>query len=210
MSSSSSKQTANTAVSLAVPQGTVTRGGGGAGSTGPTGPTGPSGGPTGATGTTGPTGSTGATGPTGGFVAQLFATNSSVQSVASGVSAPGNVVTNWTSLVDTAGAFVASTGQYTVPANGIYYVGVQLQIGAAIGAGSCTVSVVKSAGTAVEFSGYTVIPSGSVTGLTVQAGGIVLLTAGSIIEIYISQLSTGTFSLTSFSNLNYLSIFRVA
>ena len=68
MSSSSTKQVANTAVALAVPQGTIARGGGSTGSTGATGPTGATGatGPT-APGPTGPTGSgaTGATGPTG-------------------------------------------------------------------------------------------------------------------------------------------------
>jgi hypothetical protein len=257
MSSSQAKQVANSAVAVAVPQGTVTRGGGtgGAGSTGPTGPTGPTGagatgptgptgpgagatgptgpiGPTGpgagATGATGPTGSTGPTGPTGtgatgptgagstgptgpagsAFTQQLFAVNSSAQAVSSGGSSPGAQLENWITGFDIAGAFNNLTGSYVVPVTGIYFISVHLQLGLATGSGSYTVNILEAG--EVVASGQVTIPSGSVAGLTVQANAITQVTSGSSIQIWIQQLSSGSISLTNFTNLNYLSIFRVA
>lgn len=132
----------------------------------------------------------------------VSAVNGSGQSIPNGVS---TTVTNWTSVVDTHGAFNLTTGVFTAPAAGLYKVAASI--------------IYNTGGVAALYRATISIPGGStqniVNGFTGSAFACPLvtavsrLTAGQQISIVALQDSGAARTLNSSSTNNFIQIERI-
>lgn len=159
--------------------------------------------------------STGATTPgTGAFTTlsasgndALFYQTTNAQSFTSGTSA---TVTTWTKVFDRVNAnFNASTGVFTAPATGFYYISAALAFSANTGAVGTRGQInLLVNGVTVASAPYTRQTTTS-TEMTPQIGVLVNATAGQTIVIQGQQNTGGAVTLDGSATFNYISIVRI-
>lgn len=138
-------------------------------------------------------------------LARLIATNVSGQSVPSG--AAFTAITGWTTVADTAAAFVPATGLYTVPATGFYQVNAGFLSANAIPQNSNVFLAVLLN----EVSQFQCIASNPSTGgpignMACFANGIVKATKGDILRLGMTQFSGGLYTLFATAADNFLNV----
>jgi hypothetical protein len=137
----------------------------------------------------------------------LFYQTTNAQSFTSGT--PANVTT-WTKVFDRVNAnFNASTGVFTAPATGFYFVTAQLAFSANTGAVNTRgqISIVAN-GVTVAVGPYTRQTATS-TEMTPQISALVNLTAGQTLVVQGNQNTGGAVTLDGSAQFNYLSIVRI-
>lgn len=137
----------------------------------------------------------------------LFYQTTNAQSFTTGVAA---TVTTWTKVFDRLNAsFNASTGVFTAPATGFYFVSAQLAFAANTGAVNTRgqISIVAN-GVTVAIGPYTRQTATS-TEMTPQVSTLVSLAAGQTLVIQGTQNTGGSVALDGGATFNYISIVRI-
>jgi hypothetical protein len=143
----------------------------------------------------------------------VIATNTSAQVIADG--APAANVTGWTEVLDTAGAFNAATGVFTVPAGlgGRYSIGPSLQFAATAALLGVTFSVHIARGGVAERSNSRVNPVAALaqTRAIELPSPVLVLAPGDLISVQAELSANGgvDVALTASAVFNYLSIVRL-
>jgi hypothetical protein len=157
----------------------------------------------------------GATTPSSGVFTTLNSTgndalmygNSSGQSLTSGAAA---TITNWTKIYDRLSAnFVAATGVFTAPQAGFYHVDAILTLASAATVAGTELEVNIQVNGVTQIQGFYAMLSVSTVPVSVQASGVVQLTAGQTISIQGFQNTGGARTLVAAAINNTFSIHKI-
>lgn len=148
----------------------------------------------------------------GGAPIILIATNAGGQSIPN---AAATTVTGWTTGLDTASAFVPSTGIYTIPISGVYHISASILMNTVVypAQGATSLAVIQNSTTIYTY--LTEYGSAQTASSFLQSSdsGLVQCKAGDTIKIQITQVSGAantTYNGASAGSYNNLNIIRVA
>lgn len=132
-------------------------------------------------------------------------TNSSAQSIST---ATVTTITNWTKQSDTHNAFNATTGLYTVPVSGTYFITASATLSSLTNASSQVTLGIQVGGSNISNFNYTsnAMPFASIT---LNGTATATLIAGQVISIIVFQNQGASRTLSSTGSENTLSIARI-
>lgn len=137
--------------------------------------------------------------------AKVFATNTSAQSIPS---TTATALTNYTTVFDQNSNFAASTGIFTAPVTGFYWVYATASFNGTM-AVNTTLQMQIFANGALTAAQISYVASTTPTNYSVMAGALVSLTAGQTVNVKVLQTNATAVPLVATASLNTLSITQI-